>query len=297
MFKKNLILIFLISACSLNGFSQIATIQGKQKVAVPANAFYPVLSKSGDKLLYTSPDFKGLKMMDLKTKKTTIISSHEGAGFDPSFIENGNKVAFRESNFVNGRKYQSVKVYDAITTGQKEVVASTRNLKTTVQPSMIGRTSAVRSSSANDIMVYSDAQSIIINQNGKESKLYPLKNQNVNSYIWASLSPDKNKILFYAVTKGVYVSDLKGNILAHLGEMQAPVWYGDNYVVAMDSKSDENTYVASRILIADSNGKGKQFLTGVDEIAMYPSASAEANKIAYNTLNGDMYLLTIKLEK
>ena len=118
----------------------------------------------------------------------------------------------------------------------------------------------------------------------------------MSGYIWASLSPDKKKILFYAAGKGTCIADLNGNVISYLGNIQAPRWYTDSLVVGMDSRNNEYNYTSSRIQLISADGKTKQYLTGEGEMAMYPTASGQAGKIAYNTYNGDIHLLTVKPE-
>ena len=72
-------------------------------------------------------------------------------------------------------------------------------------------------------------------RNGKKVVLKPHGDVN---YICASLSPDQTRILF-RTQKGTAICDLNGNEIANLGrEINAPVWYGNDYVVGMDSEHD-----------------------------------------------------------
>lgn len=293
--------IVLLTLCMLtlhqtSIFSQIATIQHKDQIEIEKAVFYPVLNEFGNKVLYSDENYNRLEMVDLQTKTTTIISAEQGAGFDPLFEKGSDKIIYRKTTCVNGRKLQSLNLFDCEKQIRHEILSFTRNLQTT-HPPQAATSSLLRSATLSGIKVYSNAQSIIVNENGKEKKLKPFSENEVTGYIWATLSPDKNRILFYAVGKGTYIADLNGKIRASLGDVQAPQWFGKNYVMGMQAKSNEFTYTASRILIVQTDGEKKQYLTDENEIAMYPTAAYDVNKIAYNTSDGKLYLLTLKLHK
>lgn len=130
--------------------------------------------------------------------------------------------------------------------------------------------------------------------NGNTTILTP-HGDDVN-YIWSSLSPDGNLILFNTC-KGTAICDLQGKEIINLGNINAPVWYGSKYVVGMDDNNNGNFYTSSRIVIAAIDGSSKQYLTDDDEIVMYPSVNAENGYIAYNTIDGQLRMMKISTNK
>ena len=285
----SLALISLMMATNLSG--QLVKVLHKEKIDIEKRAFYPVLNDKGNQLLFTGANYNGLKLVDLSTGKITQISESDGAGFEPVFEVNTGNIIHRETRFVERRKYQSVQRYNPSSRQRTELVPSTRNLKTTLP-------STTRSGIKNvpEIRVYSNAQSVIISNNGVEKLIKPFPESEVSGYIWASLSPDKKRILFYATGKGTCIVDFNGKVISFLGNLQAPRWYTDSLVVGMDARNNEYNYTSSRIQLVSADGKTKQYLTGEGEMAMYPTASGQAGKIAYNTYNGDIHLLTVKPE-
>lgn len=267
---------------------QLVKVEHKEKIEVEKSAFYPLLNAKGDQLLFTDANYTGLKLVDLSTKRLTQISEVEGAGFEPVFEVNTGNIIHRETRFVERRKYQSVQRYNKASRQRTELISPTRNLRTTL-PSKT-RTSTEKVS---DLRVYSNAKSVIVSTNGVEKVLKPFSENEVSGYIWASLSPDKKRILFYATGKGSYIADLNGKVISFLGNLQAPRWYNNQQVVGMDARNNEYVYISSRIQMVTADGKTKQYLTDDKEMAMYPSASTESGKIAYNTYNGDIYILTV----
>ena len=285
----SLVLISLMMVTNLSG--QLVKVLHKEKIDIEKRAFYPVLNDKGDLLLFTDANYTGLRLVDLSTEKITRISESEGAGFEPVFEVNTGNVIHRETRFVDRRKFQSVVRYNPASRQRTELVSPTRNLKATL-PS----TARTGNKNVPELRVYSNAQSVIVNTNGVEKVLHPFPESEVSGYIWASLSPDKKKILFYAAGKGTCIADLNGNVISYLGNIQAPRWYTDSLVVGMDARNNEYNYTSSRIQLISADGKTKQYLTGEGEMAMYPTASGQAGEIAYNTYNGDIHLLTVKPE-
>jgi len=281
-------LLFICLMAYSNMSGQLVKITKKEKVGIEKSVFYPVLNEKGDKFLYTDANYKGLKLYDLTNKKLTQISDADGAGFEPLFESKTGNILHRETRFVDRRKYQSVQRYNPVNKQRSVLIQSTRNLKSTLSPAP--RTAA---RTEKDIRVYSNAQSVIVSVNGIEKELKPIVDTAVSGYIWASLSPDKKRMLFYAVGKGTYIADLNGKVISFLGNLQAPRWYNNQQVVGMDARNNEYVYTSSRIQMVTADGKTKQYLTDENEMAMYPSASPVSGKIAYNTYEGDIFILIV----
>ncbi len=130
-------------------------------------------------------------------------------------------------------------------------------------------------------------------RNGVKTVLTP-HGTDVN-YIWASLSPDKQYILFNTM-RGTAVCDLRGREIINFGKgLDAPVWYGNDYIVGMNDCSDSHQYTASSIVIVSIDGKMRQTLTDPAEFGMYPAVDAVSGRIAYNTLDGDIRMLQLNL--
>ena len=129
-------------------------------------------------------------------------------------------------------------------------------------------------------------------RNGEKIILKPHGDVN---YICASLSPDKKRILFRSV-KGTAICDLNGKELVNLGrEINAPIWFGNDYVVGMDSEHDGYYNTAAAIVIASVDTKELQYLTNPADMGIFPSVDAASGRIVYGTENGDIRLLQLNL--
>ena len=129
-------------------------------------------------------------------------------------------------------------------------------------------------------------------RNGEKVVLKPHGNAN---YIWSSLSPDKTMILFN--TKyGTGICDLNGKEIINLGQdFDAPVWYGNDYVVGMDDNHDGYHNIESSIMIASVDGSVVKRLTSPEGFGMYPNVDAQSGRIVYNTEDGEIRLLQLNL--
>ena len=129
-------------------------------------------------------------------------------------------------------------------------------------------------------------------RNGKKTVLKPHGEEN---YICASLSPDQTRILF-RTKKGTAICDLNGNELVNLGrEINAPVWYDNDYVVGMDSEHDGYYNTSAAIVIASVETKEMQYLTDPADMGIFPNVDAASGRIVYGTEGGDIRMLQLNL--
>ena len=133
---------------------------------------------------------------------------------------------------------------------------------------------------------------LTLHQNGFCRKLTP--DGADAHYIWSSVSPDGTKIL-YNTQHGTSICDLQGHKLAYLGHVNAPVWYGNDFVVGHLDLAEDIETVSSVILMAKADGSHVQQLTSNSEIAMYPSVSASTGRIVYNNLQGDIRMMQLNM--
>ena len=134
-----------------------------------------------------------------------------------------------------------------------------------------------------DLNLYRNGERIVLKPHG-----------DVN-YIWSSLSPDQTMILFNT-KKGTAICDLNGNEIINLGQdFDAPVWYGNDYVVGMDDNHDGYFITESSIMMASVDGAVVERLSVPEDMGMYPDVDAKSGRIVYATDNGDIRLMQINL--
>ena len=143
-----------------------------------------------------------------------------------------------------------------------------------------------------DLYVTNEDLNLVLYNHGERTVLNPRGND--VHYVWSSVSPDGKRIIFH--TKyGTEICDLNGRILANLGKLIDPQWYGNDYVVGSTETSDGHQYLTSCIAIIQADGTGYTELTRPDELGMHPTVSPKLGRIAYATIDGDMRLLQLNL--
>ena len=147
---------------------------------------------------------------------------------------------------------------------------------------------------SSDITVTTEDLYLVVYKGGTRTVLNPLGK--VPGYIWASLSPSKDKILFTAPSKGTFIADLSGKIISSLGYLNAPVWYDNNWIIGMDDKDNGNDIISSSLILIREDGANRTILTPDTLKAMYPAVSSDSHKIAYNTSEGEIYIMEIAIK-
>jgi hypothetical protein len=244
--------------------------------------FYPVFNAEGNLLAFTSENYQGLNVYNFSNKTALKISDEQGSGFQPVFSVDG-KIYYKNTVFISKLKYEGLKSYDLNRKTVKEEILPQRNLR---EVQNINRKTVTP-------QVWSDGSNLYISKVGKTEILNPI--ENANGYVWTSLSPNGKMILFNAVAVGSFVSDLKGKIIASLGYLNAPVWYDNELVVGMQDKDDGYNVTESKVIIKNLAGNITKQLSEPGQIAMFPTASSAAGKVAYNTIEGDIYVLEFSI--
>ena len=150
----------------------------------------------------------------------------------------------------------------------------------------------VQAASDAELRVDNEDLDLNLYRNGEKTVLKPHGDEN---YICASLSPDQTRILF-RTKKGTAICDLNGNELVNLGrEINAPVWYGNDYVVGMDSEHDGYYNTSAAIVIASVETKELQYLTNPADMGIFPNVDAASGRIVYCTEGGDIRMLQLNL--
>lgn len=114
-------------------------------------------------------------------------------------------------------------------------------------------------------------------------------------YLWPSLSPDGSKIAYTVSGKGSFVYDIANGSTTFVGKYRAPQWMGNDYVVTMNDSDDGYKITGSTVMVCAADGSFSQQVTPDDMIAMFPSATS--NKIAFHTLEGEIYIMDITITK
>lgn len=310
--KKIILLLALVTL----SFAQIVKVESINEIPTNGEYFYfAKFNPNGKNVIFSKDGYKGLYYYDLNEKSITKLNDYSGAGYEPTFSNDGKIIYFRSDNFINGRRFSSLFSQNIETKSKKVILENQRNLLPPKlnksgnisfilnnETNIIQQNSLKKSSNpiitkiSNEPVVFIDNTKISLIQNGTTKILDPVGNGN---YIWPSISPDGTKLLFTDVRSGTYISNLKGDILVELGNMSAPLWSPDgNWICYMIDKDDGHRTIDSEIFVVSSDGKNKYQLTNTDnQIEMYPSWSPNSKKIVYHTNSGNIFLMNLKINK
>ena len=283
---------------SVSAMAQVLNVTSIEQVTLPERASVAAISPQGDYLLLTDAVNQGLTKLDLTTHQCQVLSTAPSAGHNVKISPDGQTVVYRESSFNKKHlRMSSLKSVNLSTGASQVLVKPTRDLQgyavdaTSAGVVNKGKFSkkAIGNAKAQNVPVLSiDKGQLMITVNGKTRKLSP--NGDQYSYMWASLSPDGTKVLYYQAAHGTYVCDLDGSNVRKVGKMRAPVWYDNQTIVGMIDLDDGEFIYASTIVAATLDGT-TQTLTGDATIAMYPHAAD--GKIAFSTPAGEAYIIRV----
>ncbi len=303
---KKLLLLFVFT-------SQIVLCQGikvlsneEMPVSSATGYFNPVLSPTGDYLVVTSEDMKGLQKYDFSTGEFTTLTSDAGAGFDIQISADGNIIVYRQREYKNRLRYTTLKSLDLQTGRETELIKQTRDLEGVAIKE--GTVLAVENGSLKTKKLSGKSLSSTPPVSSiKDGQLYMTKDNTTClispagedvGYLWNSVSPDGTRLLYYVIDHGkAYVSNIDGSNPVSLGTLRAPKWMGNNWVIGMVDYDNGEIITSSKITAVTADGKVRTDLTDNSVIATYPTASADASKILYNTADGKLYLMQIETSR
>lgn len=198
---KALFATLLMCASALAAQAQIATVSTPEPLlrGVQSNLYNPILSADGTKLMFSNADYSNLRMYDFDLGATVNVCDEPRAGYSATFSPDGRSITLvtRTRTDINAPASMNVKRYDIANAALLSLPAE--------QPRNVA---AIAAASTTSVRTAGDA--LYINVNGREKSFSPVE---AVAYLWASLSPDGSKVMFVAAGKGIYVTDLEGNIL------------------------------------------------------------------------------------
>ena len=294
---KNLIFIML-AAMLLPAMAQEVEVTSQRRLleGVEGAAYYPVLNATGDRLLFLTED-GALKCHDLTDGVTTVVTRDYVAGNDACWGGDG-KVYFvtqevRDDHLV----YRTGRCYDTATRQAATVTEAQHGAVRAVPATRGGAVRAPKQKydSSSDIgsAAWTEGSRVHVIVGGEERVFSPVDSW--AGYLWASLSPDGKRVAFFAAGKGIVVIDLRGQMLAMLGNYEMPCWYNNDYLVAQNTKDDGHQFTSSQLLLLKADGTWQAELTKPASMAMQPTCGG--GKIVYTTIDGLLYEMNINIHQ
>ena len=278
--KKSFLLIGLV--ISLMASAQVLDVTSVQKLQIPeGDVKVAGISPDGSYILLTNNTHTGLQKYQLATGETQVLSSAPGAGYNVQIADDGQSVMFREKTLNRNHLYKSKLVVRNLNKSFSKTLA--RPTRDYSQLNVAGQLQMGRPA------VNIQNQQIVLTIGGTSTVLSPCGAD--KSYIWPSVSPDAQHILFYVCGQGAYVCDMNGNNVQFLGhDLRAPKWYNNQIIIGMNDKDNGEFTISSEIVAVNLQGQKQVLTSGIN--AMYPYAAN--GKIVCSGLNGETYLIEVK---
>lgn len=278
--KKVFFLVALAFGMMVN--AQVLEVASVQQLDLPTGDVKVAgIAPDGSYILLTTGSNQGLKQFNLADKSMVTLSEAPGAGYNANISADGQTVVYRETSFdANRMRQQALKSHNFISGKKQQVLNSTRSSR---KLAINGNLIAARPTCSIE-----DRQ-LMLTIGGTTTQLSPCGTN--KSYIWPSISPNGQKVLFYVCGEGAYVCNLNGSGLQYLGHnLRAPKWYSDNIVIGMNDKDNGEIVISSQIIAVNLSGASQVLSTGIN--AMYPYACN--GKIVCSGLNGETYLISVR---
>ncbi|MGE5682815.1 MAG: TolB family protein [Bacillota bacterium] len=273
----------------------------------------PVWSPDGKYLAYTEANYKGIYVMDMKTREIKSITDEASAGYGIEWSSDSRSILSRVAKYQGVKRLNAVKVFDVETKksrqltdyrsmmpgiphwgdrDQKVFLYSRGKLETYTSGKKAS--SLKKTSEASKINFMKDDHIATGNITTKAVKvLDPIKNA---KYLNMTTSPDGSKIAFEVMGGNMYVMNSDGTGLVDLGAGFRPSWSPDSkHIAYMISKDDGHEYTSSDIYTIKYDGTEKRQITTTDDkLEMNPSWSPDGSRIAYDEYKeGSIYILEI----
>ena len=305
--KKILLSLAVVTALTAHAqrFQIVSLQEVKPNTEMPT--FHPRFMPDGKTLMVSAENFDGLGLVNIEDNSYTHLTDMIGAGYKAAVSEDGKTIIARNVDL-----YEQKMSLHKIDLKEKKISSLVNNIEHVNNLNFINGELSVGQqrglplvrkvtpkntllAPVKDVYVTEEDLKLVVYENGIRKVVDPLSTDDYDEqYCWSSISPNKEKLLFVA-GNDAYVCNLDGSKLVCLGLIHAPVWRGNDYVVGMEDHDDGHQFTSSEIVIVKADGTGKQTLAGKSgELNMYPTVSDDGSKIAYCTLNGKLYVMTIE---
>lgn len=243
---------------------------------LPVEGYFPQFVPNGKALVYTSKSYQGLWMFDFTSLTSKALTDKRGAGYQPEVLSD--RVVYQVKS-----KVKYIESVD-LTSG---TVSSIQEGKNKLSPSRY------KNSISKDritVQCSSDLQKIeITEQEGETRTISPSGNTN---YLYAALSPDKDRIVYQVSGLGSFICDLKGQIQKSLGDAQNPSWISASELLYTVAKDDGTQILSSELYVHDTHTNEKFHLSiDIDDQVENPRANVQGDQIVANTQEGKIYLI------
>lgn len=282
------------------GFAQLLNVQSIEKVSLPEGITInsATISPNGEFFVIAQNEQSGIHRFDLASKSISTISL-TGIPHDLKISNDGSIVVFREPRINEKRMRQiALKAFDVKRSTETTIAPFSRDLQGSaiINNNVVAVNSdklTAKNLNGGEAKVNMPVASIKFGQLCIDGKVISPQGTTGNSYLWPSVSPDGTRVLYFLASGGCYIANIDGSNPIHLGSLHAPRWYDNNLVVGMYDRDNGHEIYASRIVAVSADGKVRQNLTEDASLSLFPTITANGDKISYITPAGELYIINI----
>lgn len=273
--------------------------------------FFPHFSPNDSKIYATSNSQKGIYSIDISSREINTITGDQGAGYNFIVMQKGSILVYRRDSFSSRRRKSEIVLTNIAGDSSKIIFNEAIDLSYPIKVNEnvfaftaggqlkiydITQSAYAEPSNVKDTILYVDGDSYSLLANGQKKPFAPFGK---GSYVWASLSPNKNAVVFNYMGKGTFVADLEGKEIARLAYAGYPQWSPDgNWIAYMTEESDGHVITRAEIFITSSDGKITFQITSSDNLTeLYPSWSHDGGSLVYNSDKGEVYISKLSFNK
>ena len=266
MFKRLTIgLILVVSLAAAGQEMPVVTQRSLDNVA--QEAFFPLLDQAGKRLLCFNRDV-GLMLFDPDIGQTVVVTPGTVITSYTRWGDDGKVYYATRLEGDDGQRVLTYYCYDPAT-------------RTTV-----------RLNEPAHGAVWVERDRVHVTVDGTERVFSPVDSR--TSYRWPSLSPDGRRVAFYVRHKGVVIIDLRGQMLAMLGDYEWPCWYNEDYLLAQASRpGGRGSEATSLIVLLKADGSERIPLTDPAQKAIQPTCAG--GRVVYTTIEGRLHEMTLSI--
>ena len=303
-----LISLFFVSSMAFISAGNFRVIS-VEKLDLPRNEAYGVteLSSEGNRLALTTSSQPGLVVYSRDKRNLERVARNSVMAHKVVFSPDERMVFFTEV-FYEKRGKQTVlkfhdldsgihgKVEDRLVYPPEKMMPWPQNLLNWMQVSSILREvdpDALCDGYFSRPYAVSDGSAVYVKDNSGDLKLTPLGEDH---YLWASLSPSGERVVAVSGREGLFVCNRKGKDLQILGELEAPQWLDNHWIIGMVTRDDGHFITGSvlRLIKVDQGSVLDPDLP--PEKLMNPSVAEKANMFACHSQEGEVFLVRFQWE-
>ena len=297
---KKILLSAALLCSGVLGYAQLLNVQSIEKVTLPDGVTInsATISPNGEFFVIAQNGQSGIHRFDLASKSISTISL-TGIPHDVKISNDGSTILFREPRVNENRLRQiALKAFDVKRGAETTIAPFSRDLQGSaiIDNNVVAVNSdklTAKNLNGGEAKVTMPVASIRFGQLCIDGKVISPNGTTGNSYLWPSVSPDGTRVLYFLSTQGCFIANIDGSNPVYLGAIHAPRWYDNNLVIGMYDRDNGHEIYASRLVAISADGKVKQNLTDDQSLSLFPTITADGDKISYITPAGELFIINI----